>query len=500
MIFSSPEFIFIFLPVTALFFVLFSRYSSNFISLSFLVLASFYFYRSSPFGNIAILCGSILLNFCLGKLLSDTAPFTNLSRFTRKGILALGIFCNLSLLCYYKYIDFIIVNINTTANANLPLLQLALPLAISFFTFQQIGYLVDSYLGKIKNSQLLHYFFFISFFPQLIAGPILRYNKISPQFNAVGSVRINWENIAQGVTIFGLGLFKKVIIANSFAATVNQGFKNPQNLDFFQAWATSLGYTFQLYYDFSAYSDMAIGCALLFNIRLPINFDSPYKALSIQDFWQRWHITLSHWLRDYLYIPLGGNRKGYSRTLSNLGVTFLIAGIWHGAGWTFIVWGLLHGSAMVAHRLWQSCNIQLPKFCSWLLTFAFINIAWVFFRAPHISEALEIIKAMFSFKIVPPVFLEKLLSFTQYNDHIALLSLQGPVVVTLCLLFTVFLVPFATFFGPNSMQITQFKPYNGWLRIKKNFLSALLLSLVLFCSFLSFIGKVSVGKFIYFNF
>jgi D-alanyl-lipoteichoic acid acyltransferase DltB (MBOAT superfamily) len=215
-----------------------------------------------------------------------------------------------------------------------------------------------------------------------------------PQFNSRWNLAKNYTNIAIGLFIFAIGLFKKVIIADTFAQWANSGFDIADRLDLFEAWATSLSYTFQLYFDFSGYTDMAIGAALLFNIKLPINFNSPYKATSIQDFWRRWHITLSRFLRDYIYIPLGGNRRGEFRTYSNLMVTFLLGGLWHGAGWTFVFWGFLHGVALVLHRAWSRLGFRLWSWFAWLITFNFINISWVFFRANTWDDAIKVISGM----------------------------------------------------------------------------------------------------------
>lgn len=322
------------------------------------------------------------------------------------------------LLGYFKYSDFFISNVNFIFNTQIPHLNLLLPLAISFFTFQQIAYLVDSATGGgTKQYDFLNYCLFVTFFPQLIAGPIVHHKEMMPQFANVRNKIINYKNIALGLFIFSIGLFKKVVIADSFAVWTTNGFDKATILNLFEAWATSLSYTFQLYFDFSGYCDMAIGAALLFNIKLPINFNSPYKALNIQDFWRRWHITLSRFLRDYIYIPLGGNRKGRLRTYANLMATFIIGGIWHGAGWTFVFWGFLHGVALVIHRIWSELGFKMNKFLAWFITFNFINITWVFFRAKDWDDALKVLKGMFGLSgIVLPNFLETKLGFlTKYG-------------------------------------------------------------------------------------
>lgn len=226
-----------------------------------------------------------------------------------------------------------------------------------------------------------------------------------PQFENIRNKLINYKNIALGLFIFSIGLFKKVVIADSFAVWATNGFDKAEILTFFEAWTTSLSYTFQLYFDFSGYCDMAIGVALLFNIRLPINFNSPYKSLDIQEFWRRWHITLGKFLKDYIYIPLGGNRQGKARTYINLMITFIIGGIWHGAGWTFVFWGFLHGLALVVHRFWTSFGIKMNKILAWFITFNFINFAWIFFRAKEFDDAIKVINGMAGLSgVVVPTF------------------------------------------------------------------------------------------------
>jgi D-alanyl-lipoteichoic acid acyltransferase DltB (MBOAT superfamily) len=333
-------------------------------------------------------------------------------RFSKKSLLIFGIASNLTLLGYFKYTDFLIENINFISDENIPTLDLALPLAISFFTFQQISYLVDSYRRETKEYDFLNYALFVTFFPQLIAGPIVHHKEMMPQFAKTRNKVKNYRNIATGLFIFSIGLFKKVVIADTFALWATQGFDVATTLNLFEAWATSLSYTFQLYFDFSGYTDMAIGIALLFNIKLPINFNSPYKATDIQDFWRRWHMTLSRFLKDYIYVPLGGNRKGKFRTYNNLMATFILGGIWHGAGWTFVFWGFLHGMALVIHRGWSKLGFKIWTWLAWLITFNFINIAWIFFRAKEWGDAVKVLGSMFSLdNIILPNILESRLPF-----------------------------------------------------------------------------------------
>lgn len=339
----------------------------------------------------------MIFNYYIGRYLSKT-HYKN-----PKILLSIGIVFNLSLLGYFKYSDFFIMNFNHIFDSEVGLLHLVLPLAISFYTFQQIAYLVDSYRKETKEYDFVTYALFVTFFPQLIAGPIVHHSEMMPQFKAKNNNVKNYNNIALGLFIFSIGLFKKVAIADTFAIWATQGFDVASKLNMLEAWITSLSYTFQLYFDFSGYTDMAIGAALLFNIKLPVNFFSPYKAKNIQDFWHRWHITLSRFLKEYIYIPLGGNRKGEIKTYTNLFVTFLLGGIWHGAGWTFVLWGVLHGGALAIHRLWRSIGLKMPTILAWFITFNFLNITWVFFRATNFESAIKILQSMFLGNLVLPV-------------------------------------------------------------------------------------------------
>ena len=392
MLFNSYEFIFLFLPLS--FFIYFYLLQQRLIveAKGFLVFASLFFYSWWNVAYLPIILSSMLFNYIIGNTLNDNLQHIKMHR---KSLLGIGITANLALLGYFKYADFFIENVNFVFNGSVSLLHVTLPLAISFFTFQQIAYLVDSYRAETKEYDFLNYALFVTFFPQLIAGPIVHHSEMMPQFASKWNLVKKYKNIAAGLFIFSIGLFKKVVIADTFAVWATNGFDIAETLNMIEAWATSLSYTFQLYFDFSGYTDMAIGAALLFNIRLPINFNSPYKSLSIQEFWRRWHITLSRFLKEYVYIPLGGNRKGTLRTYNNLMATFLLGGIWHGAGWTFVFWGFLHGLALVINHAWKRVGIKLPKLFAWFITFNFINIAWVFFRAKEWDDALKVLEGMF---------------------------------------------------------------------------------------------------------
>ena len=416
MLFNSYEFIFIFLPIT--FFVYFYLNQKKLTELSkvFLVFSSLFFYSWWNITYLPILIASMTFNYAFGRSLHKSVTNNNNS-FAKKSILIIGITLNLFLLGYFKYANFFIENINIAFNFKAEPTNLLLPLAISFFTFQQIAYLVDSYKKETNEYSFLNYALFVSFFPQLIAGPIVHHKEMMPQFMNVSNKVKNYRNIAMGLFIFSIGLFKKVVIADTFAVWATQGFDVASTLNLFEAWATSLSYTFQLYFDFSGYTDMAIGLALLFNIRLPINFNSPYKATNIQDFWRRWHITLSRFLRDYVYIPLGGNKKGDCRTYTNLMATFLLGGLWHGAGWTFVFWGFLHGLAVMVQRLWSKFGVKLWTWLAWLITFNFVNIAWIFFRAKEWEDAVKVLGSMFSLDniFIKKKFSDKLSYLSEYN-------------------------------------------------------------------------------------
>jgi len=393
MLFNSSIYIFLFLPFSVVIYFLLIRYRMILAGKSWLVLASLFFYGYWNPIYLPLIVGSMLVNYGIGTVLSRP-PTSGRHQVSPKLVLAVAITLNLALLGYYKYADFFLSNLNALVGTDFPALRLVLPLAISFFTFQQIAYLVDSYQGQTQEYDFLNYCLFVTFFPQLIAGPIVHHREMMPQFERLRSKVLNYRNLATGVFIFSIGLFKKIVIADTFAVWATLGFDTLPELSFLGAWTASLSYALQLYFDFSGYTDMAIGSALMFNIKLPLNFNSPYKALNIQDFWRRWHMTLSRWLRDYLYIPLGGNKKGPGRVYVNLFMTFLLGGLWHGAGWTFVLWGAMHGGGTALHKWWQGQGIGMPKWLAWLLTFSFVNFSWVFFRAKSFDDAIKVFSGM----------------------------------------------------------------------------------------------------------
>ncbi len=385
MLFNSHIFILFFLPLVFAFYFLLRGFKLHFAGKIFLVCASFVFYAWWKTEYLFLLSGTIIWNFLMAEAMH---------KWRSKGLLALAVCGNISVLGYFKYKNFFFDNIAGLTGLPSITEKVIIPLGVSFYTFQQISFLVDTYRGKAKRCNLLDYSLFVSFFPQLVAGPISYQHEITPQFNGPKAGKLNYTNIGQGFFLFSMGLFKKIVIADSLAPYVETGFDTALALPFWDSWATSLAYTCQLYFDFSGYTDMALGLGLLFNIKLPNNFNSPYKSSNIQDFWRRWHITLSRFVRDYIYIPLGGSRKGNYRTLANLFSSFLLIGLWHGAGWNFVLWGGLHGVAMVVHRIWQNTGGKLPTYAGWILTFLYVNACWVLFRATTTYDAIKIFKGM----------------------------------------------------------------------------------------------------------
>lgn len=384
MLFNSYEFILLYLPFTLLVYYKFAKYLGNSYAKSFLIFMSLVFYSYWDINNLPILLTSIIANYIFGHFLIQNK---------NKIILACGIIFNLAFLGYFKYTDFVIQNVNILLNTDIQLQNIVLPLGISFFTFTQTAYLVDVYRGETKEYSKSDYLLFVTIFPHLIAGPILYHKDMIPQFSVAENYKVNYKNLTYGIIWFVIGLFKKVIIADKLAITANQAFSNVDKLTMYDAWIGSLAYTLQLYFDFSAYSEMAIGLGLMFNYNLPLNFNLPYRSCSIIEFWRRWHMTLSAFLKNYLYIPLGGNRTGHH--LRNIMITMFLGGLWHGAGWTFIVWGCIHGIFICINHVWRKTKIILPKALCWFLTFNAVNIAGVFFRAEDIYGAVNIVSTMF---------------------------------------------------------------------------------------------------------
>jgi alginate O-acetyltransferase complex protein AlgI len=388
MLFNSTLFIFIFFPVTFVVFYALGSLGLRGLAAGWLLVASLFFYGyDDPWHLVPLIVCSITFNYIVGRAIATKQT---------RAILIAGVVANLALLGYFKYANFLLENLPFFDVAAAP--HIALPIGISFFTFTQIAYLVDTHQGKAKEYNPLHYGLFVSFFPHLIAGPILHHNEMMPQFARRETYIFNATAGITGLCWFAAGLFKKVIFADSvepYASAIFKAADLGQSVDFGQGWLGALAYSLQLYFDFSGYSDMAIGLALMLGIVFPINFNSPYKAVSLIDFWRRWHITLSRFLRDYLYIPLGGNRLGERRRYLNLFVTMLLGGLWHGAAWTFIVWGAIHGLGLLVNHAWRTVGIRLPSFIGRALTLIFVVIAWVPFRASTMVSAMSLWRGMF---------------------------------------------------------------------------------------------------------
>src|SRR5712671_1280577 len=397
MLFSTYTFLFQFLPATVLAFAAARRHSPR-AGIMVLAGASLFFYGAWRPVYLLLLVASIAVNFTLGLRMEDPLR--------RRATGSLGVVLNLAVLCYFKYTNFIFDSLNVLTGAPLPFVNIILPLGISFFTFQQIAYLVDVMRGARVERDIVSYTLFVSFFPHLIAGPLVHHAEMIPQFKRGRSGR-SALLAARGLAIFAAGLFKKVVIADNLAQFVTPVFAHLDaggGVTTPWAWLATLAYSLQIYFDFSGYSDMAVGLALMFGIRLPVNFRSPYKATSIIEFWRRWHITLSRFLRDYLYIPLGGNRLGEQRRYQNLLVTMLLGGLWHGAAWNFVIWGGLHGIYLCINHLWRAwrgdggqASMLAKGFC-WAVTFFAVVIAWVFFRAKTAAGAWQMLGSLFGFE------------------------------------------------------------------------------------------------------
>jgi D-alanyl-lipoteichoic acid acyltransferase DltB (MBOAT superfamily) len=405
MLFNSYQFIFLFLPaVLAVYYFLGIRRHYR-AAVGWLVFASLIFYGWWNPTYLLLIFASILFNFGLAQTLKESSVSEKSER--AKALLIIGVGVNLAALAYFKYANFFVDNVNLIFSTDFQLGRIVLPLAISFFTFQQITYLVDTYKGISEEHDFLRYCLFVTFFPQLIAGPIVHHREMLPQFGDPATFEPQYRKLAVGVSIFFIGLAKKVVIADGVAKYATPVFDAAllgHQLSFFEAWGGALAYTFQLYFDFSGYSDMAVGLAFMCGVRLPLNFFSPYKAVNIIEFWRRWHITLSRFLRDYVYIPFGGNRRGRMRRHVNLLATMFLGGLWHGAAWTFVFWGALHGVFLVINHGWRTArgalghdlNSSTPvgRAASRLVTFLAVVVGWVFFRAESFDAAAVMIEGM----------------------------------------------------------------------------------------------------------
>ena len=487
MLFNSYYFIFLFLPLS-----LAGYYILNYVNLYrlagiFLIGMSLWFYGYFNRSYLLIICGSIIANFLFAKIMDRFSE----KQSVKKCILILGILTNVILIFYYKYFNFFLENINTLFHTSFALKNILLPLGISFFTFQQISFLVDAYRGETKDYSFEEYALFVSFFPQLVAGPVVLHSETIPQFRDPKKRRVNYANFSRGLYVFSLGLFKKIILADTFGRAVDYGFSALPALNSLETFIVSLCFTFQLYFDFSGYCDMAVGIGSLFNITLPQNFNSPYKACSIIEFWERWHMSLTRFLRTYIYFPLGGSRRGTIRTYVNVMIVFLVSGIWHGANWTFILWGILHGLLNCLNRIFKKQWAKLWKPLRWLSTFLTINFLTALFRADDLAAAKTFFKRLFypgGFSLRPKLtecflleefaFLEKRLAPFQF------LSTQ----VTGCYLWLFLTAAFIVTLLFRNNSETEFKPT----------LSRSLI--VILCMLWSVLSLEGISTFLYFNF
>ena len=483
MLFNSYIFIFLFFPLCILGYY-FLKDKNVTAAKIWLIGFSLWFYGYFNIRYLCIMIFSILLNYGAYQLMI---------RNKKKCILFAGVSVNLLLLFYFKYFDFFIENINTVFGSSIALRNIVLPLGISFFTFQQISFLADTYRGELKNCNFVDYALFVSFFPQLIAGPIVTHDEMLPQFERIGKKKFDEDSFCRGLFIFVLGMGKKVLIADTFGVAVDAGYGMVDSLGSVDAVLVMLFYTLQLYFDFSGYCDMAIGIGKMMGIEIALNFFSPYKACNIIDFWKRWHITLSRFFTKNIYIPLGGNRKGTARMYRNLFLVFFLSGVWHGAGWNYILWGIMHGVLYCVTRWVQKRFKTEPKrnVIKVLATFLYVNIAWVFFRSTSISQALALFKRMFTGGIALPVeaiydafnldefwYVLKVLHLTDYSFSNYLLMVMFTLVILI-----------VTFFGKNVHELAA-----KW---KMSAVSAIMVAVVFVWCVVSLSG---VSTFLYFNF
>lgn len=486
MLFNSYIFILFFLPAALLLYFGLNKLGKESAAKWALIGMSLWFYAYFHVSYLFLIVGSILFNFAYSKLLCRWSKGT-------KGriLLALGIAANLGLIFYFKYFNFFVENVNLAFHADFNVNKVLMPLGISFFTFQQISYLADSRRMETKEYRMVDYALFVTFFPQLIAGPIVLHEEMIPQFRESWRKKLSQDMLASGIHLFAIGMFKKVMIADVLGRGADWGFLNPDALTAPDVIIVSLLYTLQLYFDFSGYCDMACGIANMFHFELPLNFNSPYKAASIHEFWQRWHMTLTRFLRKYLYFPLGGNRKGEYRTLINILIVFIASGIWHGAGWTFILWGLAHGTASVLYRICRGGWEKIPRQIRCFLTFLFVDLTWIVFRAESAGSAAHLYKKLLSpweWRISEGLLTSfELLEFTYVEEHIhffgTLIARFPAAHLIICTTAALFLV-----FIPRNCHEKRFRPGVG------NAVSSIIL---LVWSVISLSG---LSAFLYFNF
>lgn len=481
MIFSSYIFVLVFLPIVLLIYFGMARFVSRRVQHLFLIAASLVFYGYAHTSYIILILTSVMVNYTLATGIQNIQK-----KILKKAAFIAGVLFNVGLLGYYKYTNFFIENVNVVFDTSFTLKHIILPVGISFFTFQQIAFLISVWKKEEQVPPVVDYTLFITFFPQLVAGPIVFSQDVMSQYQNEKNRFFNLENFNSGLFLFVIGLFKKCVIADSLVVFVNNGYTDPgiAYLSFGQAWIVSLSYTLQIFFDFSGYSDMAIGLGRMMNINLPVNFYSPYKSKSITEFWKRWHITLGRSLAVLIYFPLGGNRKGLSRTCFNLFIVFLVSGIWHGAAWTFIIWGVMHGVVRIIEKLFDKQISKVPSFIRIFFTFMFVNIAWVLFRAPDTHFAYIMFEKMFfpgqgyfTLNGIGDLAFDGILNYPYIVSTVYVLTM---VIVLYAILF---------FYKKNSIDL-----YNNFKPTPKRAIA----TAAIFCICVIHLSRIS--PFIYFNF
>lgn len=498
MLFNSFIFIFLFLPITLLGWYGLNHFKYYELAKVFLAGMSLWFYGYFNTYYLAIILVSIAVNYLLSYLLTFSK-----TKLTNRIVLIAGVGFNLGLLFYFKYYDFFFENINVAFHTDFQLKHILLPLGISFFTFQQLSFVIDRCTGKAEHYSLVNYVTFVTFFPQLVAGPIVLYKEMIPQFEDTSNRKFNSENFAKGITLFSLGLGKKVLLADVLALVANYGFAQTYSLDTLSTILVILAYTFELYFDFSGYSDMALGLGRMFNIILPVNFDSPYRACSVKEFWQRWHITLSRFFITYVYIPLGGSRKGKLRTAINTFTIFLLSGLWHGAAWTYVVWGIIQGLLVVWDNLGivgikgreekHPAKFHIPVWLGWICTFSIFNMSLFFFRSESMAGAIQLFKNLFSFNYTGKMFdVAYKLDIPEFYVIKQVLEMVAPDIVKYAFLLLLLFYLGLSFFmisRKNALQIAE----EGKMTSRKCWIITILF---VWCV----ISLSQVSTFLYFNF
>ncbi len=503
MLFNSYIFIFVFLPIALLGYFVLNHFRKYSLAKLFLAGMSLWFYAYFDIYYLWIIVSSILINYLISYILSIFQKKNPTSSLTKNLGLWAGVLLNLGLLFYFKYFDFFFENINLVFHTHFELMNILLPLGISFFTFQQLSFVIDRALNKAPHYTFINYITFVTFFPQLIAGPIVLYEEMMPQFEDTNNKSVNPQNMIKGFSLFTLGLAKKVLLADVLALPVNYGFANAALLDTTSVLFLMLSYTFQIYFDFSGYSDMAMGLGYMFNIKLPVNFNSPYKASSVKELWQRWHITLSRFFIKYVYIPLGGSRKGRVRTLINVFMVFFLSGIWHGANWTYIAWGTMQGLLVVWDNIGligvkgteykKEPKFYIPKMLGWFLTFSFFALSLLFFGSDSMKTAGIMFKDLGMLKNTGHIFkMAQTLDIPEFYIITKAVSMLMPQYLNYVylLIFIIMLLISALFLkGKNALEIVENTKFSTRFSI-------LIAILFVYCV----ISFSSVSTFIYFNF